>query len=190
MMDLPIDRKYALIGDDYDDYILALQYQRAYKTLLISSNSIDTIAMPILYLLRHYLELLLKTNIQYFSKYSKSDNLIEKLNQTHELEKLKNSFFEHYKSATKNHSLSITFQEINIAKQALSELIDKLDSIDKHSHSFRYVYNNEKNKQFEDQDRQFEDAIYINFHELINCLEEGEKILLYSIDIFEEGVLK
>ena len=184
-MDLPIDRKNALIGNDYDDYSLALQYQRAYKTLLISNNSIDTIAMPILYLLRHYLELLLKINIQYFSKYSGSKNLLHKLGNTHGLKTLENSFIEHYKLATELHSLNITRQDIDISKHALSQLIDKLNSIDSYSQSFRYVYN-----KGEEQHRQFEDAIYIDFYELIECLEEGEKILLYSIDIFEESISK
>ncbi len=188
-MDLPIDRKYALIGNDYDDYSLALQYQRAYKILLVSDNSIDTIAMPILYLLRHYLELLLKINIQYFSKYSGSNNLLHNLDNTHGLKTLENSFTEHYKLATKHHSLNITRQDIDISKHALSKLIDKFSSIDSYSQSFRYVYN-KKAKSDEEQHRQFEDAIYIDFYELIECLEEGEKILLYSIDIFEESISK
>ncbi len=182
-MDLDIDRKSSLIGDNFDDYSLARQYQNAYKVLLSSTLAIDTIAMPILYLIRHYLELLLKINIEYFSNYSNSNCYLTKSTDTHELKKLNEAFFHHYNRAVENIVLNISDEEIDNVKNALSNIIDRLDDIDKSSQSFRYVYDKKKK-------RQFEKSQYIDFHELIALLEEGEKILLYSIDIFEAAILK
>jgi len=42
----------------------AMQYKEAFDTLYESSKAVDTIALPMMFLLRHYLELILKSNIR------------------------------------------------------------------------------------------------------------------------------
>lgn len=53
-------------------------YKRAVDTLIkhveVKEASVDTIAYPIMFLVRQYIELGLKANIRYFSKYSEVDN--------------------------------------------------------------------------------------------------------------------
>jgi len=65
-------RRYSHIGmSSESNRIYAFQYQRAYEILYESTDAVDTIALPMLYSMRHYLELSLKSNVNYFSQYSK-----------------------------------------------------------------------------------------------------------------------
>ena len=82
----------------HDNFKYAIQYKSAFEILYNSINTdivIDSIALPLMYTLRHYLELILKANIEYFSKFSQSASMVDKNNE-HKLIPLKNAFQKHW----------------------------------------------------------------------------------------------
>ena len=91
------DRLTAFIGFSYSDMNLVGQYENAVDILINQiieeKNRVDTIAHPLLYLMRHSIELGLKVNIKYLEKYSKLT--ITKF-KTHTLSDLFSEFEKHY----------------------------------------------------------------------------------------------
>jgi len=66
-----------------DDFSYAKQYEKAFNILIYSEqNNID---LPMLFLLRHNIELLLKANIKYFLQSEKDNKILKNLGQTHNL---------------------------------------------------------------------------------------------------------
>ena len=72
---LDLDKLKANIGHSYSDMNLVGQYENAIDILINQiieeKHRVDTIAHPLLYLMRHSIELGLKENIKYLKKYSK-----------------------------------------------------------------------------------------------------------------------
>ena len=72
-------RRYSHIGtSSNDNYVYGMPYKRAFEVLYSSKQSVDTIVLPMLYTLRHYIELMLKYNVEYFHEFSNSKNMVEK----------------------------------------------------------------------------------------------------------------
>ena len=140
-------KKYSFIGMVSDSYsIYACQYKEAFERLYDFQMSIDTIIMPTMFLMRHYLELILKYNIQYFSKYSDKKDCMKILNQEHNLEKLADCFKTHWNIVVKKYNLEVNDKEyVNNFK----ELINIIVSLDKKSMSFRYPKDKDGNKFFD-----------------------------------------
>ncbi|MDD4950572.1 hypothetical protein [Sulfuricurvum sp.] len=128
------------------DMTYAMQYKEAFDALYDSSKPVDTIALPMMFLMRHYLELILKSNIVYFAKFSESDCMLKKINLEHKLLLLANAFKEHWKLVAKKHGLNFN-DKVYIKNFDL--LIDLVDQIDKYSMSFRYSHDKEDKKHFE-----------------------------------------
>ena len=158
-------------------YGYAIQYKEAYK-LLYKTKTIDSIAIPILFLIRHYLELILKANIKYFAKYSESNSMIKEIDNKHDLLPLSNSFKEHWTKVKKTYNLNINDTEYF---NKLDELIKKFNELDKKSFSFRYPCDKEGNPNL--------DATKpIDIYGIKKLVDEILPLLEYSIVEFEEMI--
>lgn len=163
----------------HDNFEYAKQYKKAFFTLYESGESIDTIALPMMFLLRHYLELALKYNIGYFQEFSNLDCESIDLQKEHKLFLLSNCFCEHLKNV---------FDKVKIHKDetfeyfiALDELVNILNRLDKQSMSFRYSHHNKKNSQ-----KHLDWMLQINFDEIKLLLDKLQPLLVNSIDVFED----
>jgi len=171
--------KIAFMGIYTDpDFSYTFQYKEALDLLYQSDKPIDTIALPMMFLMRHYLELMLKYNIKYFSKFSESKSMIKKLNNEHRLEPLANSFQEHWNLVVKKYNLQIDDKEYMKNFKILINIINKLDSS---SMSFRYAYDKNENKHFK-----YDKTIDI--YSIKKLLEEVLPLLVYSTDVFYQQV--
>lgn len=125
-----------------NNFKYAWQYQEAYEILIKNHHGGSHLSMPILFTLRHYLELILKANIKYLSSLSKSDVMLKKLNDEHKLVSLSNAFLQHYTLAKK---------ALNYDNQDKSHLEDfKLFKdifieLDNYSSTFRYPHDKDGN---------------------------------------------
>lgn len=141
------DKLTAFIGDSYSDMNIVEQYENAINILINQiveeKSRIDVIAYPLLYLMRHTIELALKENIKYLKKYSKLN--IGKLN-THRLTELVLQFENHYnKISIENNFESELNKEFTKYLTDLKHIISNL-GID--ASSFRYVYSTDGTKIF------------------------------------------
>lgn len=143
------DRLTAFIGFSYSDMNLVGQYENAVDILINQvideKNRVDTIAHPLLYLMRHSIELGLKVNIKYLSKYSKLPIIKYK---THTLSDLFTEFEKHYKKiATENHFETELKNDYDKYSDDLKEVIKSLGD---NWSSFRYIYDVNGKKVFAD----------------------------------------
>ena len=168
-------RRYSHMGMSSGcNFTYASQYQNAYEILYESDTAVDRIALPMLYSMRHYLELVLKYNVEYFHEFSGSKAMVGK--SVHTLTKLSVAFDEHWGLVKQR--FNITVDDKGLISD-FSKLIEELDEIDNFAISFRYSHDREKNKNFEWSDT-------IDIHAL-NKLFESSKILLnHSIDLFDD----
>ena len=113
--------------------------------IIEGENRVDTIAHPLLYLMRHSIELGLKVNIKYLSKYS---NLKIKEFKTHTLSVLFSEFEKHYKKIVIENNFERELKkEYDKYSADLKYVINALG--DDWS-SFRYVYATDCKKVFAD----------------------------------------
>lgn len=178
MTDDRIERshRHSYIGEFANsNFVYAMQYERAFEILYLSNESVDRIALPMLYSLRHYIEVILKYNIDYFHEYSGSNSMVNKTE--HKLVPLANAFKEHWTIVVKKFSLTVAYDEKYFSE--LFKLIDKLNNLDKYSTSFRYSH--DKNNQ-----RQFDRLKTIDIRALKTLLDDVKPLLLHSIDVFDD----
>lgn len=137
------DRQHCFIGEHYasSDFEYSEQYKTAFKLLLNSNVENNKISMPMLFLLRHYFELILKYNIDYFKDFSDIDYLVSKLHYTHDLLKLKEAFYQHWDEIKKQYPGLLYKKDITSEKkfrQKLDSIIDILTQIDNGDASTRF----------------------------------------------------
>ena len=152
----------------------AMQYKEAFDTLYESSKPVDTIALPMIFLMRHYLELILKSNIIYFSKFSESNSILKNIKSEHKLKSLANAFQEHWNLVVKKYTLKIDDKEYVKNFKIFIELMDELD---KYSMSFRYSHDKGGDKHFK-----WEDTLDI--YTIKKSLDEVLPFVQYSADVF------
>lgn len=168
-------KRYSHIGmHSTSNLVYAMQYKEAFDALYESDKPVDTIALPMMFLMRHYLELILKYNIMYFDKFSDTNYLTGSLNSIHNLEKLADGFKQHWNSVVTKHNLSADGSEYFSNFQDLINLIHHLDGF---SMSFRYSH--DKNG-----DKNFEHTKTLNIKEIKGLLEKVVPLLDYSMDVF------
>ncbi len=132
---------YNLYPEDLDNnFKYALQYQEAYEVLVKKHQGGSHLSMPILFTLRHYLELILKANIEYLSFFSNSNVMLKNLNDEHRLEQLSNAFLEHYHLAKKETKNPIEDELWIKDFMTLKNLFIELDN---YSYVFRYPHDKE-----------------------------------------------
>lgn len=167
----------------HNNFKYAIQYKSAFEILYNSINNnivVDSIALPLMYTLRHYLELILKANIEYFSKFSESKNMVD--NSNHKLIPLKNSFQEHWNIIVVKYKIKI---DDEIYFERLDKLIKIIDKIDQHSMSFRYSHNNNNIKV-----KHFDWLKQLDIYFIKKLFDEVVPLLNYSIDVFDSHVEK
>lgn len=145
------DRSNCFIGyASEDDLRIALHYKKAFDILYTSQAYQDHIVLPALFLARQFLELGLKYNIRKLSKFSGSSNLLNELSSEHGLQKLYNSFLEHYKCTKKNLKKMKKIHNEETLLENLELLLHKIIDFDNKSMGYRYSCDQEKKKQIPD----------------------------------------
>lgn len=169
-------RRYSHIGiHSNNNYVYGSQYATAFEVLYKSNTPVDTIALPLLYNLRHYLELMLKYNIQYLEEFSSSKRKLVKIN--HKLMPLLD-LFEHYWEQVKLR-YCIQTNDVELTS-SLNELVKKLDKVDENAMSFRYSHDRKDLKLFEWKDK-------VDIYELYNLYERAKIMLNYTVDVFDDS---
>ncbi len=175
------------------DYYLSFpnylgSYKRSFdiliKDVIETKSHVDYIAYPILFLARHCMELGLKTNIRYFSKYSCKDDYT--VAGTHDLEKLFKAFKMHVNETfvTLKAKYGITAEKED--KKSFNDLcseVEKLNTtfhaLDKNSDAFRYPIDKEQNPSFQRGDR-------INIIDVAELLEKSMTLFVHTADVFSK----
>lgn len=168
-------RRYSHVGMSSNcNFTYASQYQNAYEILYNSNTPVDTIALPMLYSMRHYLELVMKYNVEYFHEFSGSRDMVGKT--VHTLTKLSVAFKVHWKLVKERFNITVDDKSLI---EDFTKLIQELDKIDNLAISFRYSHDREKNKNFEWSDT-------IDIHALNKLFERSKTLLNHSMDVFED----
>lgn len=163
-------------------------YKRAVDILIKhveeKEASVDTVAYPIMFLVRQSIELGLKANIRYFSKYSEVDNHTK--GNKHFLKPLQDSFKVHIEKTIKNlkdkHNIEVDKDEIKQFKEyfdKLDKLTDIFELLDKGSDAFRYPVNTKDQQSFEHSQT-------INVLDVIELMNEVEVLLSYTAAVFQK----
>ncbi len=156
----------------------AMQYKEAFDTLYKSSKPADMIALPMMFLMRHYLELILKSNIMYFSKFSESKSMLKRIKSEHKLLLLANAFQEHWNLVVKKYKLKINDTEYIKSFEIFIALMDQLDQ---YSMSFRYSHDKENEKHFEWGDT-------LDIYTIKKSLDKVLPFIEHSVDVFYDQV--
>ncbi|MHA2830037.1 hypothetical protein [Vibrio harveyi] len=171
-------RRFSHVGmSSSNNFSYAIQYLNAYEVLYKSNEPVDTIGLPMLYVMRHYLELALKYNIAYLSEFSGSTNMAGNSgNSSHSLSKLSNAFHDHWLNTKSRFNIEVEDKEL---VKDFQSLISKLEEIDQFAISFRFSHNREQKKNFEWRDT-------IDIYELNQLFENTKLLLNHTIDVFED----
>jgi len=169
-----LDKLTAYIGHSYSDMNLVGQYENAVDILvnqiIEGKHRVDTIAHPLLYLMRHSIELGLKENIKYLKKYSK---LPFPKSKTHTLRDLFSEFEKHYsKIAIENNFETELKEEYN---KYTSDLKDVIKALGEEASSFRYVYATDGKKVFANSET-------INIYELKKKYDNSLVFITHTAD--------
>ena len=163
----------------------AVQYQEAFEFMFNNRKNAKKesklVDLPLLYLLRHYLELSFKYNIEYFKNYSGKSDYLTKLNDTHKIdflyEAFKLHFDESFKKVTVEKDLRI---QINDYFVELRKLVDTLSKLDNDGVSFKY--SDDKNGVENIDSEQKIDLI----EEIAKPYKNSKDLLDYSINVYKD----
>lgn len=165
-----------------EDYII--QFQNAFEILFKEEkwDKITQTTLPMFYLLRHYLEISFKRNIEYFQEKS-DENKFEKLNLTHNIKYLYDEFLKYLDSSFDKFDLSLELQEqLKTYKENLKNLTSYIIDMDNSGFALRYCFDNKSsNKQ-----PLVDNNIRINLGDLIKNWEGVKTILNFSIFVYED----
>ncbi|AOW19387.1 hypothetical protein [Urechidicola croceus] len=175
------------LGYNRDWWSYYSQYKNAIDELVngIENNiPIDTISLPLLFMIRHSIEIGLKANIL---KLQKVNPEIKEISlggtKSHSIEILYNKFEEHLILTIKNSEIRKTIiGEINGYLKKFKPLKNKLHNLDKGSFNFRYPVDTNGNYNFEWDEKE-------NIADIINLYYKIQPFLLFTNRVlYEEGV--
>ena len=173
-------RVYSHIGISSDsNYVYAMQYEKSFNILYDANEAIDTIALPMLYSLRHYLELILKANIEYFHKFSKLNDMVN--SEEHKLFPLAHAFEKHWNKVIEKFNIKIDDSEYF---KNLYKLVEIINLLDKNSMGFRYAYT--KKRDDNKPKKHFDWMKTIDIFEIKKLFDKVTPLLDYSMDVFED----
>lgn len=143
-----LERLKAYIGHTYSNMNLVGQYENAIDILINNiideKERVDLIAHPLLYLMRHSIELALKDNIKFLNKYS---NLgLGEIKKTHSIKFLFEEFERHYYEIANNLNFETKLE--TKYNQFTIELKKLIQSLGNDWSSFRYVNSTSEKKIF------------------------------------------
>ena len=163
------------------------QYKNAIDEIVngIENNiPIDTISLPLLFMIRHSIEIGLKANIL---KLEEVNTTIEKIHlggtKSHSIEILFNKLEEHLIFLINNTEIRESIiKEINEYLKKFKPLKNKLHKLDKGSFNFRYPVDTNGNYNFEWDEKE-------NIAEIINLYYNIQPFLIFTNRIlYEEGI--
>ncbi|MFV9552576.1 hypothetical protein [Algibacter sp. PT7-4] len=163
------------------------QYKNAIDELVngIEKNiPIDTISLPLLFMIRHSIELGLKANIL---KLQEVNLTIDKIKlggtKSHSIEILYNKFEEHLNLIKERYEIRKSIQEeINNYLKSFEPLKNKLHKLDKGSFNFRYPVDVKGNYNFNWDKEE-------NISDIINLYYKIQPFIIFTNRIlYEEGV--
>jgi hypothetical protein len=171
------------LGLDYNFFGFLHTFENAIEVLMddVADSGVhaDRISYPILFLMRHFLELGLKANIRHFSRYSgRTDHIRSK---AHELTPLFDAFQLHMEGtmqAAEKFDIPVEKNDTDALQEhieKMSRFIARMDILDKGSDAFRYPVNKEYEKIFA-HDQQ------VNLVEMIRQLDECSLLLTHTKD--------
>ena len=175
------------LGYNRDWWNYYSQYKNAIDELVngIEKNiPIDTISLPLLFMIRHSIEIGLKANILKLQEVNpKVEKIILGGNKSHSNEILYNKFEEHLISIIDNFQIRATIiKEINEYLEKFKPLKSKLHKLDKGSFNFRYPVDRKGNYNFEWDKKE-------NIAEIVNLYYEIQPFLIFTDRVlYEEGV--
>jgi hypothetical protein len=179
MADLPRSKLDAHIGylPSFGKYLSS--YRDAVETLfskIVSDRvSVDTLALPFLFMVRHSLEIGYKMNINYLAKYSKLD---DKVNwDKHYLRELHQAFGKHYDAVSRRFGVDTeTNAEFKEKYKHVEKLTIILDKIDRKSFAFRYPVDLDQNYVFSQDDK-------INLLDVKEAFDYAMTLLFHTADV-------
>ena len=165
-------------------------YYSQYKEVIdeivanIEKNTpIDTVSLPLLFLIRHSLELGLKANILKLEPVNNVEKIKLSGSNSHSLEFLYNRFTQHLETVKNKYKISTEIRnQIDDYLQDFALLKDKLHKLDKGSFSFRYPVDTNGDYNFTWDTRE-------NLSEIIDLYYKIQPFLVFTETVlYEEGV--
>ena len=147
---------------------------------------IDTVSLPLMFLIRHSLELGLKANILSFQKLNMEVMEIDLRGaKSHGLEYLSTILIDHLNCIKNKYKINLeTLAQMDNYLAKFIPLIEKLHKLDKASFSFRYPVDTKGNSNITWDVRE-------NISDIINLFEEIQPFLLYTEAVLiDEGVIE
>jgi hypothetical protein len=191
MREIKIDRRFkfeSYIGRNQNWWNYYQHYREATAVMIEEINSnvpVDTVALPVLFMIRHSIELGLKANILEFEKFSSAKPKLKLNGKSHNLVLLYDYFESHLQEVCDKYNVDKTIlARIDEFKEHMLKFVDKLDSIDKGSFNFRYPVNLEGNPNFEFADR-------INLADYTELLQVIDPFIMITSGILaEHGMMR
>ncbi|MCA9385438.1 hypothetical protein KC717_02195 [Candidatus Dojkabacteria bacterium] len=178
----------ALIGVHQTWFAFFSGYRLAVDELfnsLLKRRSIDILAYPFLFLIRHTIELGLKANIHLLANYSEQDYGVGK--SIHKLKYLQDAMMKHFEYLSKTEPKDDTiYKGFHTENEKLSVLIDYFENIDLMSMSFRYPMDRQGNKSLLYQERINLLKIKDQFNEAVNILDRTRDVLEPLFEMIDE----
>ena len=169
------DKLQAYVGYSHSDMNLSGQYSNAVDILvnqiIEKKQQVNLIAHPLLYLMRHSIELAFKENIRYLDKYSGLglDGI-----KTHSIDELFEKFEKHYNKIANDLNFKEELKdEYEEYAKDLRVLIQKLGT---DWSSFRYIYSTRG-------DRVFDPSEIIDIYELKGKYDKSRIFLTHTADV-------
>lgn len=186
LSEIKIDKQFkfdSYIGWNQSWWHYYVDYREA-TTLLIekinNNTPVDTIALPVLFMIRHSIELGLKANILELEKFSKAKPKLKLDGKSHNLMFLYDYFTGHLQEVCKEYKVQKDIlDQIDHYKEHMLKMVDRLDKIDKGSFNFRYPIDRDGNLNFAYTDR-------INIASYVELLKAIDPFITITIGILEE----
>lgn len=163
-------------------------YENAFKVLIDNVNNsgyhVDYLAYPILFTVRHSLELGFKSNIRYFSKYSEKIDHIN--SNSHNLKELYNGFkihvLESIKKLKEKYDIEVDnedLEEFKVYCKTVDSLVNRFDTLDNSSFCFRYPLDKNNKRVFQHTDK-------VNILDIKELFEKAMILLHHTADLFSK----
>lgn len=185
----PIDPKMkykfdSYIGHNKSWWNYYTQYSNVIDVLvnqIEKDTPIDTVSLPLLFLMRHCLEIALKANILKLEEVNSTIEKIKLNSKSHSLEFLLKKFVEHLGIVKNNFQLNkITIEGIDDYLKKVETLTSQLHKLDKGSFNFRYPVNTEGKYNFTWD-------IRVNISEIIDMYYLTQDFLVFIENVLDDN---
>lgn len=174
----------AYIGQDQTWWSYYVHYKSAIDVLVKSiedGTPVNTVSLPLLFLVRHCLEIGFKANILKLETVSDAQlKMVDKYANTHSLSTLYGIFQTHLKAIQKSIITDIkTNQTIDVYLVEIERLKDIFHNLDYGSYHFRYPVNNQGKQNFDWNEQ-------INIADIIELFYRLQPFILFTDSVLAE----